>query len=122
MRDPLPWRFKRGLSPGEKKGLCSETISWITIIADEYQLHCMLAGEYLGPCVITNGWDPDSNSHSTGCAWDMRRRNVEDEEFARYVQKKYGRYVGVQLEPEWGKGIGYTAPHFHFQLKGPAIW
>lgn len=50
---------------------------------------------------------------------DMVRREID---FCRHIQKKWGRYLGVVLEPEWGKGKGYTGPHYHFQLKKPALW
>ena len=64
---------------------------------------------------------------------DLRRRYLDAigkaEEFCKRLQKKYGRYIGVVLEPEWltpaqirqRGGIAKIGPHIHAQLKS-APW
>ena len=78
--------------------------------------------------VITSGYRDDGSSHSgtLSKAIDLRRYHFgtqkwKDVEFCRIVQQTYGDILGVQLEPEWGMGSGYTAPHIHLQLKGD-LW
>jgi len=47
------------------------------------------------------------------------------QEFCRMLQKKYGKYIGVVLEPEWltpkqirqRGGVAKIAPHIHVQTK-----
>lgn len=70
----------------------------------------------------------DPGSHGRGEAFDFRRvenvmpgmNNPGEEEFCRRIQDDFGAYIGVVLEPEWGQGAGFSAPHFHFQTKKPA--
>jgi hypothetical protein len=65
-------------------------------------------------------------------AADLRRRFLDDqgaaEEWCRTIQRHYGRWLGVVLEPEWltedeaeaRGGRDHVQPHVHVQLKGGA--
>jgi len=76
---------------------------------------------------VTSGFRDDGSSHSNRIAMDLRRPDQPQYmvpvstarvvDFCRILQLYYGDFIGVQLEPEWGKGKGYTAPHIHIQLK-----
>jgi len=111
-------KWKKGVD----KRVKLETAFWMGKI-DE-----MFTTEYfLDESTCTSGFrEGDPGAHGRGEAWDIRRySNVEPgayENFCLDVQQRYGEYVGVQLEPEWGKGRGYTAPHIHFQIKAQARW
>lgn len=84
------------------------------------------------PTVTSAYREGDTGAHGRKEGWDLRRHvrfltsktvSLENHEgFCHYVQREHGKCVGVALEPEWGKGAGYTAPHYHFQLKKPALW
>lgn len=62
-------------------------------------------------------------------AADIRRRYLDAigraEEFCKGLQKRFGKYIGVVLEPEWltpaqirqRGGIAKIGPHIHVQLK-----
>ena len=62
-------------------------------------------------------------------AADIRRGDLDAigraEEFCKTLQKKFGRYIGVVLEPDWltpkeirqRGGLAKIGPHIHIQLK-----
>lgn len=106
-------RWKKGV----QRNVTTATAFWLGAIALEFEAE---TGETMR---VTSAYRPgDPGAHGRKEGWDMGRSLAPqfDEQFCRMIQERYGRYVGVQLEPEWGKGAGYTGPHIHFQLKAPA--
>ena len=81
---------------------------------------------FFSPVTCTSAYrEGGPGAHGRKEAFDFRRPKVSLErleDFCRYIQDVHGRFIGVVLEPEWGKGKDYTAPHIHFQLKEPALW
>ena len=87
--------------------------------------------------VVTSLRRPKGRRHSTHAPGrgklakgaDLRRWALDAigkaEEFCKHLQKKYGRYVGVVLEPEWltpeqirqRGGLAKIAKHIHVQTK-----
>lgn len=115
-------RFKKGVDRNVKP----ETAYWMGRIEAEWERR------FDDPYVITSAYRPGGGAHGRKEGWDIRRPKVVTlpsgdvidgaEALCKWVQMAYGRFIGVQLEPEWGKGKKYTAPHIHFQLKRPARW
>ena len=110
------FKLKKGVDPT----CVPELMAWAECICYEYKCRFGFTP------YITSIFREGAGAHGRGEGFDLRR-NVgihvtEFENFCRNVQHKWGRWIGVQLEPEWGKGTQYTAPHIHFQLKKPAIW
>lgn len=114
-------RFKTGVNRDVKP----ETAYWMGVVEAEWK-------EWFDePFTITSAYRPGPGAHGRKEGFDVRRPRIlvlpsgerdNAEHFCKSIQQKYGRFIGVQLEPEWGKGKKYTAPHIHFQLKGPARW
>jgi hypothetical protein len=103
-------KFKRGV----KRGVLPSTAYWMGKLESRF-LHWF--GEE--PTCTSAFREFDPGAHGQGEAWDIRRIDKTDEEFARRIQDDFGAYVGVVLEPEWGQGAGFTGAHFHFQTKPP---
>ena len=108
-------RFKRGV----KRGVRPATAYWMGKLESRF---VYWFGEE--PTCTSAYREFDPGAHGRGEAWDLRRSPDadSDEEFARRIQADFGAYIGVVLEPEWGQGPSFSAPHFHFQLKRPARW
>ena len=105
---------------GVDKRVKPETAYWMAKIEAEFQIY------FFAPPMCTSAYrEGDPGAHGRGEAFDFRRLRVpleRIEDFCRCIQGVHGRFIGVVLEPEWGKGEGYTAPHIHLQLKDPALW
>lgn len=112
----LSFTFKSGVIRDCKP----ELASWMERICFSY---FMWFGERP---VVTSVYRHGAGGHGRREAFDLRRRrhiaSSNYEAFCKWIQEHHGRYIGVVLEPEWGKGTGYTGPHLHFQLKEPARW
>lgn len=82
---------------------------------------------------VTSGYRDDGTSHTGRAAidtarpshryarqpykYDIEQLQQKEIAFARKIQDNFGAWIGVQVEPEWGEGDGYTAPHIHWQMK-----
>lgn len=105
---------------GVDKRVKPETAYWMAKIEWQFEDY------FFSPPTCTSAYrEGDPGAHGRQEAFDFRRLRVpleRIEEFCKNIQAAYGRFIGVVLEPEWGQGAGYTAPHTHFQLKEPALW
>jgi hypothetical protein len=107
---------------GVDKRIKPETAYWMAIVEQEFMLFFGWNAEFM----VTSGYrEGDPGAHGRAEAFDIRRPNAKVQvliEFCKELQEKYGEYIGVVLEPEWGQGDWYTAPHIHIQVKEAALW
>ncbi len=108
-------KFKRGV----KRAVKPETAYWMGRIEAKFLY-------WFGTVpTCTSAYREGSGAHGRREAWDLSRTGEpvsDEEEFCRSIQLQFGSHLGVVLEPEWGQGPQFTAPHFHFQIKKPARW
>ena len=111
-------RFKRGVD----RGILPATAYWMGRIESKFR-YWFGTEPTCTSAYRKRAKGARCSSHTQGEAFDLRRLDAEDEiEFCKQIQENFGEWIGVVLEPEWGKGSGYTAPHMHFQLKKSALW
>jgi hypothetical protein len=101
----------------EHRDLSHDMLHWIPYIYSAW--HDMFPESDM---VITSGFrEGHPGAHGRGEAVDIRRHveylQYKYVDFCRKLQTYYGVWLGVVLEPEWGKGPGYTGEHIHIQLK-----
>ena len=119
-------KWKKGVD----KRIKPETAYWLGRVEEEWL-------QWFPSCLptCTSAFREGSGAHGREEAFDLRRvpaplnttSSKEDMvwreiDFCQHIQKTWGRFLGVVLEPEWGKGSFYSGPHFHFQLNKPALW
>jgi len=112
-------RFKKGIS---LECVDPDLIFWLGVISVEWHLF-----GWDGAMVVTSVYRSGKGAHGRGEGADMRTKYITPdrvEAFGTFLQAKYGKYLGVVVEPEWltkkqikARG-GKVTPHLHIQLKG----
>lgn len=123
-------KFKRGVNP-----LGVHPDLWAILGEIDYD-HRRATGKELVVTSMRRRLGPRPTKHATApgglvTAGDLRRNALDEKGtapvFCRRLQMRYGRYIGVVLEPEQLSpaeikrrgGLKRIGPHIHIQLKRP---